>query len=194
MFTIADAGERDLPGILAIYNHAVAHTTAIWNEQRVDLENRHVWWRSRIEAGFPVLVALAGSAENSSPGTGEAESAQSAEPGEGPTPSATPASTVLGYASYGPFRPFDGYRLTAEHSVYVAETARRRGVARALLTALEERARAQGLHVLIGGIAADNEPSLRLHAQLGYHETGRLPEVGQKFGRWLDLVFLQKLL
>lgn len=160
---ITDAGESHLAGILGIYNHAVAHTTAVFNYTPVDLENRRAWWRTRVEAGFPVLVS-------------------------------TEETEVLGYASYGPFRPFDGYRLTAEHSVYVAETARRRGLARALLLALEERARAQGLHVLIGGIGADNEASLRLHAELGYQETGRLPQVGQKFGRWLDLVFMQKLL
>jgi L-amino acid N-acyltransferase YncA len=162
-FSIAECAEAHLPGILAIYNHAVEHTTAIWNDTLVDRENRRAWWRGRVDAGFPVLVAVEG-------------------------------EQVLGYASYGPFRAFDGYRLTAEHSVYVAEAARRRGVARALMTALEERARAAGLHVLIGGIAADNEASLRLHAALGYRETGRLPQVGQKFGRWLDLVFLQKLL
>ena len=107
---------------------------------------------------------------------------------------AVEGDSVLGYASYGPFRAFDGYRQTVEHSVYVAEGARRRGVASALIKALEERARAQGMHVLLGGIAADNEASLRLHAKLGFVETGRMPEVGQKFGRYLDLVFMQKLL
>jgi len=160
---IEDAGEEHLPGILAIHNHAVAHTTAIWNETPVDLENRRAWWRGRLDAGFPVLVATDGDA-------------------------------VLGYASYGPFRPFDGYRLTVEHSVYVAESARRRGLASALLRELEARARAAGLHAMIGGIAGDNGASLRLHAGLGFIETGRLPEVGQKFGRFLDLVFMQKLL
>ena len=101
---------------------------------------------------------------------------------------------MLGYASYGPFRPFDGYRQTVEHSVYVAEAARRRGIARALLTALEARARAGGMHVMIGGIAGDNTPSLRLHEELGFKETARMPEVGQKFGGYLDLVFMQKML
>jgi phosphinothricin acetyltransferase len=188
-FTITDAEEIHLPGILAIYNHAVAHTTAVFNYAPVDVENRRAWRRSRVEAGFPVLVAQEEDAGDPSAGPGEAASG-SARAGEG----APGAEAVLGYASYGPFRPFDGYRLTAEHSVYVAEPARRRGLARALMLALEERARAQGLHVLIGGIGADNEASLRLHAQLGYSETGRLPQVGQKFGRWLDLVFMQKLL
>ncbi len=107
---------------------------------------------------------------------------------------AAEGETVLGYASYGPFRAFEGYRQTAEHSVYVAAAARRRGVAEALLRALEADARRAGLHVMLGGIAADNAPSLRLHAKLGFTETARMPEVGQKFGRWLDLVFMQKLL
>ena len=162
-FRVLDAEEAHLPGILAIYNHAVEHSTAIWNDVVVDLENRKNWWRGRREAGFPILVAVEGDA-------------------------------VLGYASYGPFRPFDGYRQTVEHSVYVAEAARRRGIARALLTALEARARAGGMHVMIGGIAGDNTPSLRLHEELGFKETARMPEVGQKFGGYLDLVFVQKML
>jgi phosphinothricin acetyltransferase len=161
--SVRHAGEEHLPGILAIYNHAVEHSTAIWNDVLVDLENRRAWWRGRAEAGFPVLVAVEGDA-------------------------------VLGYASYGPFRAFDGYRQTVEHSVYVAEAARRRGAATALLRALETEARRAGMHVMLGGIAADNAPSLALHARLGFVETGRMPEVGQKFGRWLDLVFMQKVL
>lgn len=102
--------------------------------------------------------------------------------------------TIAGYASFGDFRAFDGYRHTAEHSIYVDDPFRRRGIARALLAALEPRAVALGKHVLIGGIEAGNEASLRLHAALGYTEVGRLPEVGRKFGRWLDLVFMQKIL
>ena len=159
--TIVAAGEEHIPGILAIYNHEVEHSTAIWNDVLVDLENRREWWRGRTGAGFPILAAVAG-------------------------------GDVLGYASYGPFRPFDGYRQTVEHSVYVAQSARRRGVATALLAALEARAREAGMHVMVGGIAADNSASLDLHGRLGFSETGRLPEVGQKFGRWLDLVFMQK--
>lgn len=160
---VRPAGEADLPGILAIYNHAVASSTAIWNDVLVDLENRRQWWRARADAGFPVLVAVEGDA-------------------------------VLGYASYGPFRAFDGYRQTVEHSVYVAEDARRRGAGSALLRALETEARRAGMHVLLGGIAADNAPSLALHEKLGFVETARMPQVGQKFGRWLDLVFMQKVL
>jgi phosphinothricin acetyltransferase len=101
---------------------------------------------------------------------------------------------VLGFASFGDFRPFEGYLHTVEHSIYVATSAHRRGVGSALLAALVERATALGKHVIVGGIEAGNTASLALHARAGFVETGRLPEVGQKFGRWLDLVFMQKML
>jgi phosphinothricin acetyltransferase len=101
---------------------------------------------------------------------------------------------AIGYASFGDFRAFDGYRFTVEHSVYVADGARRRGAASALIAALVERARELGKHVMIGGIAGENEASIRLHRKLGFVESARMPEVGFKFGRWLDLVFMQRKL
>jgi L-amino acid N-acyltransferase YncA len=101
---------------------------------------------------------------------------------------------ALGYASFGDFRPFDGYLHTVEHSVYVAEDARGHGLGKALVSALVDEARGLGKHVLLGGIEAGNEASLALHRSLGFVETARMPEVGQKFGRWLDLVFMQKML
>ncbi|HKD46953.1 MAG TPA: GNAT family N-acetyltransferase, partial [Rhizomicrobium sp.] len=104
------------------------------------------------------------------------------------------ASGLLGYASYGPFRAQSGYRSSAEHSIYVREDQRGKGIGKALLAALIESARAQGLHVLVGGVDADNELSIALHKVFGFEETGRLPQVGRKFGRWLTLVFLQKSL
>jgi phosphinothricin acetyltransferase len=96
-----------------------------------------------------------------------------------------------GYATFSDFRAFDGYRFTVEHSVYVDTAFRRRGIARALLPALIEKARGLGKHVMLGAIAADNAASIKLHAEAGFTEVGRLPEVGRKFDRWLDLVFMQ---
>ncbi len=160
---IRPAAEADLPAILAIYNDAVAKTTAIWNDQPVDLANRRAWFYARATQNYPVLVA-------------EDE------------------AIIVGYGSFGDFRPFEGYRFTVEHSVYVAEGVRRRGIASALIAALEERARDMGKHVMVGGIASDNEASLRLHERPGFVETGRMSEVGFKFGRWLDLVLMQKRL
>lgn len=157
---IRDAVETDLPGILAIYNDAVAHTTAIWNETLVDLANRHAWWQGRRAQGYPVLVATSG--------------------GE-----------VLGYASFGDWRAFDGYRHTVENSVYVAPGARGQGVGCALMVPLIDRARALGKHVMVAGIEAGNGASIRLHEGLGFVRVGLMPEVGIKFDRWLDLAFLQ---
>ena len=107
---------------------------------------------------------------------------------------ATEGAVLLGYATFGDFRPHDGYFKTVEHSIYVHKHQQRRGVARALFPPLIEAARRIGKHAMIGGIDATNLGSIALHAQFGFVEVGRLPQVGFKFGRYLDLVFLQKLL
>ena len=101
---------------------------------------------------------------------------------------------VAGYASYGDFRPFQGYRFTVENSVYVREDLRGKGVAAALMAALIEKAQGQGLHVMLAGIEAGNIASIRLHEGCGFREVARMPEIGFKFGRWLDLVLMQKML
>lgn len=173
---ILDATAAHAAGITAIYNHAVQHTTAIWNESTVDVEDRTAWIEERQGAGHPVLVAVDAAADGAVDGTADGD-----VPGE-----------VLGYATYGPWRPHDGYRHTVEHSVYVREGLRGRGTGTALLGALLERAEQQGIHVMIAGIDASNEGSVRLHERLGFQRTGVLPEVGTKFGRWLDLAFLQR--
>ena len=104
------------------------------------------------------------------------------------------AGSVAGFGSYGSFRAWDGYRLTVEHSIYVDATFRRQGVGRQLLAALIDHATEAGMHVMMGVISADNEVSITLHEQFGFATVGRLPEVGRKFGRWLDLVLMQKML
>ena len=157
---VRDALESDLPGVLAIYNDAVLHTTAIWNDTVVDLANRRVWWKDRLARQYPVLVATEG-------------------------------DCVLGYASFGDWRPFDGYRHTVEHSVYIHRDHRRRGIARSLMQPLIQKARELGKHVMIAGIEAGNDPSIRLHTELGFQATARMPQVGMKFGKWLDLIFMQ---
>lgn len=159
---IRDAGPHDAPAIAAIYNDAVEHTTATWNTRAVDTADRTAWLIDRQAAGHPVLVAVAESDE-----------------------------TVVGYASYGAYRPFDGYRHTVEHSVYVRGDQRGGGLGSALMGALIARAREQGIHVMVAGIDAANTGSIRLHERLGFTHAGTLREVGTKFGRWLDLAFLQ---
>lgn len=101
---------------------------------------------------------------------------------------------VLGYASYGPFRPFEGFRHSSELSIYVASHARGGGIGRALLETLINEARARHVHVLVAGIEASNAASIALHKAQGFEEAGTLKQVGQKFGRWLDLLFMQKIL
>ncbi len=98
---------------------------------------------------------------------------------------------VIGYATYGEFRSKAGYASTVEHSIYLAPSAQGRGVGKALMQALIERARSAGFHVMVGLLSADNIASLRLHESLGFLTVGRLPEVGRKFDRWLDLIFVQ---
>lgn len=156
--TEADAGS--IPAITAIYNDAVEHTTAIWNDRTVDEADRAAWVADHERAGFPVLVAV-------------------------------DDDEVVGYATFGPWRPHDGYRYTVEHSVYVRGDQRGRGLGRTLMVELIERARALGLHAMVAGIASDNVGSIRLHEKLGFRTVGVLPQVGTKFGTWLDLTFLQ---
>ena len=104
------------------------------------------------------------------------------------------AGEALGFASFGPFRDRPAYARTVEHSVYVAATARGRGIGRLLLDSVIAEARARELHAMIGGIDAANEGSLAFHRAAGFVEAGRMREVGWKFDRWLDLIFMQKLL
>lgn len=157
---IRDALPGDAPAIMSIYNHAVAHTTAIWNEALVDEANRRAWMQERQAMGFPVLVVQR-----------EAD--------------------LLGYASFGPWRAFEGFRHTVEHSVYVHPDHHGQGLGRQLMQALIERARSQHIHVMVAAIEAGNSASIRLHKTLGFAQTGLMPQVGTKFGRWLDLAFLQ---
>ncbi|HUA77885.1 MAG TPA: GNAT family N-acetyltransferase [Acetobacteraceae bacterium] len=164
---IRDATEADLPAILAIYNDVIRTTTAVYTEEPLTLEDRRTWFRGRVASGYPVLVAT----EEASP------------------------ETVIALASFGDFRAWpDGYRHTVEHSVHVAAPSRGQGIGTALVTALLPRAAVLGKHMMIGAIDAGNEGSIRMHERLGFVRAGTLREVGTKFGRWLDVVFMQRAL
>lgn len=101
-------------------------------------------------------------------------------------------SGVLGFSTFGDFRPWPGYRFTVEHSVHVRADSRGQGTGKGLVEALFPRAEALGKHVMIAGVDAANEASIRFHERLGFEKVAHLREVGHKFDRWLDLVFLQR--
>lgn len=105
---------------------------------------------------------------------------------------AVDGSGVLGFSTFGDFRSWPGYRFTIEHSVHVRADRRGHGVGRELVKALFPRAEALGKHVMIAGVDAANEASIRFHERLGFERAAHLREVGHKFNRWLDLVFLQR--
>lgn len=104
------------------------------------------------------------------------------------------AGGVAGFAAFGAFRAWPCYRYSVEHSVHVHAERRGLGIGRALVLELKLRAAAKGVHVMIAGIDTDNAASIRMHESLGFSRVGRLRQVGFKFGRWLDLEFLQFIL
>jgi len=161
---IRDAEAKDIPAILVLYNQAVRETTAAWTGVEETLNDRLTWFECRKKNGLPVIVAV------------DAE------------------EDVAGFASYGPFRTKEGYRFTAEHTVYVDASRHRQGIGRNLMKHLIAIAEAKGIHMLVGGVDGDNSASIALHEALGFEVSGRLPQSGTKFGRWLDLVFVTRVL
>ena len=107
---------------------------------------------------------------------------------------AVEADAVAGFASYGPFRPWPAYKYSVEHSIYVHKDQRGKGIAKNLLRTLIDQAAASNLHTIVAGIDSLNEVSINLHKQFGFTITGHIEQVGYKFGRWLDLVFMQLIL
>jgi phosphinothricin acetyltransferase len=106
---------------------------------------------------------------------------------------ATEHDLVVGWAALSPYRGSSGYRFTAEASVYVAPSARRRGVAAGLLGALIDAPAAQRFHAFAASIDAENAPSIALFERFGFSEAARLPEVGRKFDRWRTQLWLLRV-
>jgi phosphinothricin acetyltransferase len=162
--SLRDAAEEDLAAVTAIYAHHVRTGTATFEIDAPDTAEIARRWREVAARGLPYLVAVV---------DGE----------------------VVGYAYAAPYRPRPAYRYTVEDSVYVHDAARGRGVGRALLAALIEAADRVGARQMVAVIGdAANEPSIRLHAALGFEHVGVLSNVGNKFNRWLDVVLMQRAL
>ena len=161
---IRAAGPAELEQCQAIYAHHVLHGTGSFEEVPPSLEELAARHGAITNAGWPWLVAA-------------------------------DAAGVAGFAYYGQFRPRAAYRFAAEDSVYVRAGAGGRGTGKALLAALLERAAAQGFTEMLALIGdAENAASIRLHAALGFGEPGVMRRVGHKFGRWLDVVTMQRSL
>jgi L-amino acid N-acyltransferase len=101
---------------------------------------------------------------------------------------------VIGWGSLSPWKSRCGYAWAAEASVYVHHDHHRRGLGKALLLDLIERAKAAGLHTIIGGASSDQSASLALQVALGFIPMGTFREVGRKFDRWLDVTYTQLML
>ncbi len=161
---IRAATVADLPGIVEIYNVSVT-TTATWSETPQSLAEREAWFAARSDTGDGVFVAVAD-------------------------------DVVVGFAAYGEFRNphWTGYRFTVENTVHVRDGWSGQGVGRALMEALIDHAIAGGKHVMVAAVDGENDGSVTFHERLGFTVVGRMPEVGWKFDRWLDLVLLQRIL
>lgn len=164
MFTVRRALRQDVPAILEIYNDAVLHTTASADYEPHTLASRYIWFDDHEREGYAIFVAL------------------------------NEASEVVGWSSLSRYRERYGYRFSTENSIYIHPAWRGRGVGRLLMPPLLEAARARGLHAILAGISSDNEPSLKLHAQFGFEKVAHFRETVYKFGRWLDIVYMEKLL
>ncbi|QTD46001.1 GNAT family N-acetyltransferase [Ottowia testudinis] len=164
MQLIACTHDAHAPAILDILNHAIVTSTALYDYQPRPLASMRAWFDAKASGGFPVIGAV------------------------------DARGTLLGFASYGTWRAFPAYKYSVEHSVYVREDQRGQGLARRLMQALINAARAQGKHVMVGAIDTANAGSIALHEKLGFTPAGTVRQAGFKFGRWLDVAFYQLIL
>ena len=164
MIKVRPAVRTDCPGILEIYNDAVLKTTASYDYEPRTLEHRQGWFDDHQQSGLPIFVAL------------------------------NDQGRIVGWSALNRYHDRKGYRFTTENSVYIAEDHRGQGMGKLLLAPLIESARKLGLHAIIAVIDSQNDVSIRLHAKFGFEIVGRFKEVGYKFNRWLDVVYMELLL
>lgn len=151
--------------ILEIINDSILTSTALYDYTPWTQQTMRDWFALKREKGFPVL----GVVERTEDGS----------------------ERFLGFGSYGVFRIRPAYKYTVEHSLYVHKDHRGRGIGKLILRELISAARARGVHVMVGAIDAANQTSKTMHANMGFAHVGHMPEVGFKFGRWLNLDLYQ---
>lgn len=161
-YQIRFATLNDLEQILTIYNHEILTGTANWNDQAVALEQYQQRFQEMQQQQFPMIVV-------------EDQSLRK----------------IAGYAYYSAFRSISGYRHSIEHSVFIDPNYARQGLGKALMQQLIHLATQQHMHVMVAAIDSENTGSIVLHQQLGFIQTGYMQQVGQKFGQWRDLVWMQ---
>jgi phosphinothricin acetyltransferase len=155
---------RDAPTLQRILNEAIIHSTALYDYEPRALATVTAWALSKGTDGF----ALRGAFDDQ--------------------------QNLMGFATFGAFRPQPAYKYTLEHSVYVDSSHRGQGIGFALLQDLLQQAQDRDYHVMIGCIDAANRASIALHERLGFVHCGTIKEAGFKFGRWLDAAFYQRQL
>ncbi|HEY4785754.1 MAG TPA: GNAT family N-acetyltransferase [Bacteroidales bacterium] len=153
--------EKQLQEILDILNDAIVNSTALYDYKPRTMDNMKTWYEAKLKGNYPIIGAFDSS------------------------------DKLLGFGSYGSFRSWPAYKYTIEHSVYVRSDARGKGLGKILLQEIINQASAQDYHVLVGGIDADNDISIKLHESMGFVYAGTIKHAGFKFGRWLDLAFYQ---
>jgi phosphinothricin acetyltransferase len=145
------------------------------------LEARRAWYDGLVGIGYPILVVR----DSGDKGTRSGETAEGNEKEDG---------GILCVGSLGPFNLKSGYSLTVENSIYCHPNATGFGLGTLMLGHLIDWAKERGMHTMIAAIGAESGGSLRLHEKFGFEVVGRLGQVGKKFGRWQDLVYMQRML
>jgi L-amino acid N-acyltransferase len=159
-----DCTRDHLEAIRAIFNDAIVNSTALYDYVPRSREVMEAWFEGKERANLPIVGVLSDDGE------------------------------LMGFGSYGPFRPHAAYKYSVEHSIYVDVRFRGLGLGKAILQRLIERAQQQDYHMMIGVIDAQNATSIALHQKLGFTACGQIREAGYKFGRWLDLALFQLVL
>ena len=147
--------------ILEIFNDAILNTTSLYDYQARTMDDMESWFETKRSGNFPVIGL------------------QNQE------------GDLMGFATYGTFRPQTAYLHTVEHSLYVHPNYRRKGIGRRLLKEIVERAKQEDYHLMLGLIDSNNVASIQLHISQGFTHSGTIEQAGYKFERWLDVAIYQ---